>query len=252
MTGAAPVFTLTAALWAGLSLPALIAGLAKWDPLERTGGAGIGPRVNAQWGWFVMELPALLTFPLIYFLSPHSHPVGNLVVVLWLLHYSHRTLLWPWLVQRRNSTMPLIAGVAGFLFNGINGGFWGWFMGYVVDYPAGWLTGPLFITGTALALAGAALNVWSDYRLKDLRKNSRNRYVIPRGGPFEFVSGPQFLGEIIEWFGFALLTWSLPGLAFALWTTANLVPRALWRHAWYRETFENYPRKRRALFPGLL
>ena len=66
-------FEVLSAIWAGLSLSALIAGLAKWDPVGRVGGTGIGPRVNSRWGWFVMEIPALLTFPVIYYLSPHHH-----------------------------------------------------------------------------------------------------------------------------------------------------------------------------------
>lgn len=44
----------------------------------------------------------------------------------------------------------------------------------------------------------------------------------------------------------------LPALAFALWTAANLIPRALWRHRWYRQTFSDYPPSRRAVIPGVL
>jgi protein-S-isoprenylcysteine O-methyltransferase Ste14 len=66
------------------------------------------------------------------------------------------------------------------------------------------------------------------------------------------VSCPNYLGEIVEWTGFALLTWSLPAVSFAAWTVANLVPRALAHHRWYRERFPDYPRRRKALIPGLL
>lgn len=38
----------------------------------------------------------------------------------------------------------------------------------------------------------------------------------------------------------------------ALWTAANLTPRALWRYCWYRQTFPDYPPSRRALIPGVL
>lgn len=44
----------------------------------------------------------------------------------------------------------------------------------------------------------------------------------------------------------------LSALAFALWTAANLIPRALWRHRWYRQTFPDYPPSRRAVIPGVL
>jgi protein-S-isoprenylcysteine O-methyltransferase Ste14 len=65
------------------------------------------------------------------------------------------------------------------------------------------------------------------------------------------VTCPNYLGEIIEWLGFALATWSLAGLAFALYTAANLGPRALANHRWYRERFPDYPERRKALVPFL-
>ena len=49
-----------------------------------------------------------------------------------------------------------------------------------------------------------------------------------------------------------LLTFSLPGLAFFVWTAANLVPRALAHHRDYRARFTHYPAQRRALIPFLL
>jgi len=62
----------------------------------------------------------------------------------------------------------------------------------------------------------------------------------------------DYLGEIVEWTGWAVATWSLAGLAFALYTAANLAPRALSHHAWYRARFPEYPPSRRALVPFLL
>jgi hypothetical protein len=40
-------------------------------------------------------------------------------------------------------------------------------------------------------------------------------------------------------------------VVFAVWTVANLAPRAQSHHTWYREHFESYPPQRRALLPGL-
>ena len=53
---------------------------------------------------------------------------------------------------------------------------------------------------------------------------------------------PNYLGEIVEWTGWALATWSLAGLAFAVYTAANLAPRAVANHDWYLSTFDDYPR----------
>jgi 3-oxo-5-alpha-steroid 4-dehydrogenase 1 len=49
-----------------------------------------------------------------------------------------------------------------------------------------------------------------------------------------------------------MATWSLAGLSFALWTFANLVPRALSNHRWYKEQFPDYPKNRKAILPFLL
>jgi 3-oxo-5-alpha-steroid 4-dehydrogenase 1 len=65
------------------------------------------------------------------------------------------------------------------------------------------------------------------------------------------VSCPNHLGEIVQWFGFALMAWNLPALSFAVWTAANLIPRAVVHHRWYRAHFSEYPAGRRAVVPGV-
>jgi len=78
-------------------------------------------------------------------------------------------------------------------------------------------------------------------------------YKIPYGGMFEFVSCANFFGEIVEWWGFAMASWSLPALAHAIFTTANLVPRALQHHQDYLNKYrEDYPKDRAAVIPYIL
>ena len=88
--------------------------------------------------------------------------------------------------------------------------------------------------------------------LAALRKPGESGYKIPRGWLYNYISCPNYFGEILIWTGWAIASWSLAGAVFVLWTVANLLPRALSNHRWYRETFEEYPAKRRALIPGLL
>ena len=176
----------------------------------------------------------------------------DLLVAAWVIHYAHRTLVWPWIVPDYSRPMPVVVCVSAFVFNVINGLLNGCFLGYAADYSWEWLLDGRFIAGAAAFLIGAALNITSDYRLAGLRRQQQGRYLIQRGGAFRFLSSPNLTGEIVEWIGFALMAWSLPALAFALWTVANLIPRALWRHRWYRRTFPDYPPSRRAVIPGLL
>ena len=238
--------------WCALAIPALAIGLAGKDVSGRFGGTARGPTLDARWGWLVMELSALAVFPVVYLAAGERHPVGDVLVAVWLAHYIHRTLVWPWIVQRQARPFPALTAAAGFGFNVVNGLFLGLFVARIADYPQDWFSDPRFVGGASLFVLGAALNIVIDYRLATLRARASGGAVLPRGGAFELVSCPNLAGEIVEWTGFALMSWSLPGLAFALWTTANLIPRALWRHRWYQERFPDYPGRRRAVIPGLL
>jgi protein-S-isoprenylcysteine O-methyltransferase Ste14 len=66
------------------------------------------------------------------------------------------------------------------------------------------------------------------------------------------VSCPNYLGEIVEWGGWALACWNPGATAFFIWTVANLAPRAIKTHRWYRQEFADYPRDRKALIPFIL
>jgi steroid 5-alpha reductase family enzyme len=172
---------------------------------------------------------------------------------LFVLHYLHRAVVYPLRRRRHASPIPLSVVAMAFAFNLVNGTLQGAWIGLVgTRYDAGWLADPRLLVGVALFLAGLAANVASDEVLLRLRRRSGGAYGVPRGGLFRWVSCPNYLGEIVEWAGWAIAAWSLPALAFAVWTAANLVPRALAHHRWYRDRFADYPPRRRALVPGVL
>jgi len=62
---------------------------------------------------------------------------------------------------------------------------------------------------------------------------------------FRYVTSANYFGEIVEWIGFAILTWSLSGAVFAIWTFANLVPRANTIYHKYLGMFGDEVKKRR-------
>ncbi len=213
--------------------------------------AGWGPMVPARVGWIVMESPASIAFLLFYLLGPHRADVVPLLfLLLWQAHYVHRAFVYPFLLHSR-SRMPVVVMLLAILFNLLNAWVSARWISEYGDYPVTWLADPRFWVGVALFAAGYALNVGSDRILRRLRRTGSG-YRIPQGGGFRFVSSPNYFGEIVEWFGWAIATWSDAGLAFALYTTANLAPRAMANHRWYRETFPDYPAERRALVPFVL
>jgi steroid 5-alpha reductase family enzyme len=139
------------------------------------------------------------------------------------------------------------------LFYIINGYLNGRYLTHFSDgYSSSWLTDPRFIIGVTAFFTGMTLNLHSDHILRNLRKPGEAGYKIPHGGIFKFVSCGNYFGEIIQWGGWAIATWSLPGLFFCIWTFANLAPRALSHHRWYLDRFPEYPKKRRALIPFML
>ena len=68
---------------------------------------------------------------------------------------------------------------------------------------------------------------------------------------FRWISCPNYFGEILEWSGWALASWTLAGVAFAIFTFANLAPRARAHHQWYQQYFLDYPQNRKALIPKI-
>lgn len=54
---------------------------------------------------------------------------------------------------------------------------------------------------------------------------------------FKYVTSANYFGELVEWIGFAILTYSLSGVVFVLWTFANLAPRAARIYNHYKSEF---------------
>jgi 3-oxo-5-alpha-steroid 4-dehydrogenase 1 len=221
-------------------------------PYGRHFREGWGPSITARAGWMVMEAPALLVIGFIVLSS--GQKVGPLILLLlglWEVHYLYRTCLFPVLMRGGASKrFPLLLVGFAFIFNSLNGYANGTFLATTAALTDGaFLSGIRVCAGVALFAAGFLTHVWADRDLRRLRKPGEIGYRVPRGGLWEYVSNPNYFGEITEWCGWALATWSLPGLAFALFTIANLVPRAWANRRWYIDTFADYPRQRKSVIP---
>ncbi len=223
-------------------------------PYGRHTGHFRGLTLDNRLGWVIMEVVSPLVFAG-FFLSGDNPKTGPMWVffALWMAHYVHRSLIFPFRTRTRGKRIPLIIVLSAMAFNLVNGWLNGhWLGGAGPVYPASWFLDPRFVVGLALFLSGAGINLWADSRLINLRRHSQEGYQIPHGGLFRWVSCPNHLGEVIEWAGFAVMCWNLPALSFAVWTAANLIPRALAHHRWYRSHFPDYPKSRKAVIPGLL
>ncbi|MBE8182587.1 MAG: DUF1295 domain-containing protein, partial [Candidatus Portiera sp.] len=222
-----------------------------------------GPLISNRIAWFVMELPALIIMPMLA-LAGGVNIVVLVLAGLWTAHYFNRACVFPFRIRTAGKKMPLVICLMAFGFNLFNGFLCGYYigsdfgngLGNGAQYDLTYFMRPHFIIGILVFCGGALLNIYSDNILINLRKKStdtgQKEYVIPTAGPFRYVSCPNLLGEIIEWCGFAIMTIAFPFFAFALWTIANLLPRALSHHKWYHSKFPDYPPKRKAIIPFIL
>ncbi len=224
-------------------------------PYGRHRRRGWGPQLDTRLSWILWESPSVFAFALFFFLGSRAmQGLPLLFFVLWQAHYLQRTFIYPLRMRAGagHRTPLLILGLGAghnLLASYLNAS---WLSEHGPGYAGEWVTDPRFLAGLALFAAGYAINRHSDALLRRLRRPGEGGYGIPRGGLFRWVSCPNYLGEILLWSGWALATWSPAGLAFALYTAANLVPRALAHHLWYLREFPDYPRGRSAVIPFLL
>ena len=222
-------------------------------PYGRHLRGGWGPTVPARMGWIVMESPAVLLFLAIYSLGDNAMGTVPLVFLgIWQFHYAYRTFLFPFRLQAIGKRMPAAVVAMAIIFNSLNAYINARWISHLGSYESSWLSEPAFVAGVACFVVGWAINQHSDTILIRLRQPGSVDYRIPHGGLFRWVSCPNYLGEMLEWIGWAIATWSLAGTAFAVFTIANLLPRAIANHAWYKAQFADYPAERRAAIPGLL
>lgn len=222
--------------------------------------AGYGMLFDKKWGpslpnrvaWIVMEAPIFFVMAWLWYHSDRRFELTPFIIFcLFELHYFQRSFVFPFLIKGK-SRMPIGIMSMGILFNVLNGimqGEWLFYLAPTSKYTDAWLYSPQFIIGTLLFLGGMMINWQSDYIIRHLRKPGDTKHYLPQGGLFNYVTSANYLGELIEWCGFALLTWSLSGAVFAWWTFANLVPRANSIYQAYKQQFGNEVGQRKRIIP---
>ena len=207
-----------------------------------------GKTIDNKTGWILMEFPALITCPLIYYIVVEEISLSIGFIFIWITHYFNRTIIYPLKIKTKGKKIPVAIVASAFFFNVINGILNGYF---IATIPFESISFTCILIGFIIFIIGLYINISSDNTLIKLRTNQKG-YVIPKGGLFNYVSCPNFFGEIIEWLGFAIMTLNLGSISFLIWTICNLIPRSKAHHNWYKENFENYPSKRKAVIPYLL
>jgi 3-oxo-5-alpha-steroid 4-dehydrogenase 1 len=234
---------------------------------------GWGPLIPARFAWFLMECPNLV-IPMITYVH-YSTPKcvenysNSILMSMFIMHYINRSILYPLRMNRDASPMPISVAAMALLFTSWNALMQSLSLAIVncnttqENQEDGFKF--RFNVGIVVFFIGFIINFHADsvlLRLRQKRNNNHNttrnsvsvqRYSIPRGGMFEYVSCANYFGEILEWTGFAIASASWAGVAFALYTFCNLGPRAYHHHMWYQTKFEDYEKlNRKAVIPFVL
>lgn len=220
-------------------------------PYGRYARDGWGPAIGSRTGWLIMEAPASLVMLAVFFLVP-VQPAIYVLLLVWQIHYFHRAFVYPFSI-RSARRMPVLVVVMAIVFNLANAVLNGWHFVLHADwYELQWLMSVPFVVGSVLFIIGFYITKRSDGILKALRAPNETGYKIPRGFLYRWISCPNYFGESVQWLGWAIMTQAPAAWVFVLWTLANLVPRAISHHRWYRMSFDDYPRERKAFLPYLI
>jgi 3-oxo-5-alpha-steroid 4-dehydrogenase 1 len=213
---------------------------------------GYGRLVPAKAAWMIMESPNLW-WCLFYY---HKHngvshlPSANAILIaMFCGHYINRSLVYPLRLSSGSKPMPLAVMLSAAFYCSWNGFIQSKFLFELHMFPSEHLISTRFLVGTMMWFAGFCINYHSDDIMRNLRKPGETGYKIPVGGMFEYVSGANFFGEIMEWTGYGIAG-GPPGVAFAWFTFCNTAPRGAAHHKWYLDKFgDAYPKNRKAVIP---
>ncbi len=211
-----------------------------------------GPMMSNKLGWIMMEAWALLAFWSVYFYFFNNNSYSLFFAILYTLHYIHRSFIFPLRTHTKGKQMPVFIALSALIFNSINASLIAYYLSDVSVYPENYFIKWNFVVGLILFVCGFLGNYKSDDILINLRKPGEKGYKIPSGFLFKYISCPNHFCEILEWLGYMLMLSNIAGIAFFVWTAANLLPRALHHHRWYKQNFKDYPSERKAVLPYVI
>lgn len=210
--------------------------------------------------------------------ASRSKWLPRLFACVWLQHYGNRAIFYPLSIRAaggERSSFALFNSALGAFIVGAHGYLNGRSFSDVQRYSTEYWSDARLWLGLALYEAGWLTTVSSEAILRNLRPaagalaagtpaagvaaagvaaagvTAAERYKVPMGGLFRYVTSPHYLGEIMCFSGLFTMTSQPAALPIILITLANLVPRAAQNQKWYMAKFAQYPKDRRMLIPFL-
>lgn len=84
-------------------------------------------------------------------------------------------------------------------------------------------------------------------------KISTETHSMAKGGWFKYLSSPHMTAEVGMYLILYALLFKNTSYIYCIgWVVSNQLSNALLTHKWYKVTFPNYPKERKAFIPFLL
>ena len=207
-------------------------------------------------GWVIMEAPSFLISILFYMKSNEERKYKKEIIACLLpfaMHYFQRSFIFPLLIKGRGR-MPIAVMMMGFVFNVINSTLQcNWLYNISnVHYYDGLFSKFRFYLGLMIFVIGMFINIQSDHIIRTLRKPGDNKHYLPDRGMYRYITSANYFGEIVEWFGYSIMTNSLTSILFVIWTAANLVPRSFSIYNLYISEFGNIVLTKKRIIPFII
>lgn len=111
-------------------------------------GLNLSPRL----GWFLMELPATLSFVFFFFRGENRfEPVPLFFLVVWLIHYGNRGFVFPYLIRSprgAKASFSIVIVVTGWLVTTTHGYLNAAFISSLgTHFSTAWFADPRFLIG---------------------------------------------------------------------------------------------------------
>jgi 3-oxo-5-alpha-steroid 4-dehydrogenase 1 len=205
----------------GLVVLVFIGAAVMKSPYGRFASDKWGVNLSPRLGWFLMELPATLSFVFFYFQGRNRFDIVPLFFLfVWLIHYGNRGFVFPYLIRSpkgATASFSIMIVVMGWFVTTLHGYLNAVFISDLgTHFGLEWFFDPRFIIGIILYYGSFVLNIRSDAIIRNLRsveeiERGEKVYRIPQGGLFRFVTNPSYLAEITAFAGWLrhrdLVTW---------------------------------------------
>lgn len=211
---------------------------------------GLHPKL----GWWIMELPCSMVFAYSFFVkggAQSSNTAPKFFAFVFMCHYLYRGWLYPIFMIKvhsesaRNFDVAIAFGswVVTVTHGYLNARMFAQHGRHLADRAkTHWFQQTKFRLGIAIYYTFLACTIYHDYLMRELRPcPNGERYCIPTGGLYDYVTSAQYLCELCMWFGFAMASgFRVNGLFILCVSLVNLVPRSIANHEWYLSKFDSY------------